>query len=188
MPTVYSCTEADKFPQVEFGCQEKVDNKHYIQLFNTDSADDLLFAADVSATELSSTDFMCEATEELCTLMNYYKQLFLEQALENKREWFSRDFDPDMLGDLWKENVKSKTNQIKFSLSACAEEPFVHYGSSGEPTSDQLTKGDKVRILFRLSCLWFSRSNFGATYTVLQMKTLKDEVKRQRHLVREKLI
>lgn len=195
MTTVYKCDE-EIYPSLEFGCLEKVDNKYCVQLFNSSSNDDLLFATPVVHishdlnTESVPSEMYIDSCPEVLQMMEHYKSLFLEQAVEQKKTWFSRDFDNEMLADLWKDSVKHKTNQIKLKVSTTDEEHFTHFSSAGERLQVAVPKGSPVKVLIRLESLWFSRSNFGATYTALQSMQVEVSGKKERTrpLVREKLI
>lgn len=194
--TVYSCEEPDKYPELEFGCIEKHENKYCVQLFNKHDNDDLLFATPVVSlgSDVDSanppSELLVRCNDDLETLIHHYRQICLDEAVEQKKTWFSRDFDTAMLQDLWKDNIK-KNKTIKFKVSSREEEPFTHYGSDGAPTTAVLHKDTDVKLLVRLEALWFSRSNFGATYTVLQLmdaSAIQEAPKRVRHVVTEKMI
>lgn len=170
------------YPGVDFGSPERVDGKFFVPMYNIDDSslhDDLLFAT--PSTTLSTPVVVGSEPAELLVghedsvraLMEHYKGVILDGARASQATWFSKQFEDSMLPDLWRDNVKRKTSEIKLRVNSADKEtePFRVFDPSGQQLEEatELPAGTVVRLLLRLEGVWISRSNFGASYVAVQM-------------------
>ena len=158
------------------------DNKSFIacKLRNKESGStDVLcqFNGLLSKTQLtadSSVLEVCTANEDVIDFIGECDDHILAYARDNKGKWFTNDTESQEISDThvndsFMPSIKQVKKQHVFKIRTSKHiEVFDSSKNAKELTS--VTENSKISVIVQLSGLWFTKSRFGITWKVKQIK------------------